>query len=67
MGKIGGLGRGGVSAPGKGKHHGLFQRVPGLVVTLVFPYLKGTVLDLKKEVPALKSHDFMMVPALYRY
>lgn len=29
--------------------------------------LKGKILGLKKELPALKSHDFMMAPTLYGY
>lgn len=43
------------------------QRALGLGLSLVFPSFKEKVSGLKKELPALKFLDSVMVPALHRY
>lgn len=56
-----------LSPPGKEKHHGLFQRTPGLDLSLVCVHVKGKVSGPRKELPYLKAHDSVVVPTLHRY
>lgn len=58
----------GLSPPGESeKHHGLFQRTPGLDLSLVCVHVKGKVSGPRKELPYLKAHDSVVVPTLHRY